>query len=64
MYKLENRELRRECKMINEELNSIEVENLKLRKKAHVAMGASTRLEKMVYGIQGPPRSEKKTSRA
>ena len=53
--RFKNRELQRECRLINQEFNLTEEENLRLRKQTTQAKGASEKLEKMVYGIKGPP---------
>ena len=45
-----NRELKQQCSLMDQEYDLIEQENLRLRRDAKRAQGASERLEKIVYG--------------
>lgn len=48
--KNQNRELRKECKVLNEEYSLMEQQVFTLKRETHEAKDASKRLEKIVYG--------------
>lgn len=61
---MKNKELVKECNGINDEYDMLEEENSRLRKESIQAKGATSRLEKIVYGKKIRQGSSFRTTRS